>query len=254
MLRYETLHRPAETLDADAAARLRAQILELNLRLSDAPAFAANWHARIDRFFEGMAWIDLAWQGDRLVGHCGTRALPVRRGEGIYVDNCTVDPDLQGRGIGRRLTGRTTARCAVRSALHPVYIALRTQNPVMGAESVAVAGGGRHCFPRYDGGPVTPALAEVAAGAAATLWPELDYEQSTGVLRGAYGGRFLDAQRTRRADAAAYFERHVDRERGDALLVVVRMSPRSWIHAMRYFVGHALRRLSAPLRRRLAPA
>lgn len=243
MLRYETLVRPAERLDPDRAAALRSQILELNLGLSDAPAFRDNWRARIDRFFENMAWIDLTWQGERLVGHCGTRWLPVERGEGYYVDNFTVDPTCQGRGIGRRLTRRSTVRFVARSALRTVYVVSRTHNPVIGAETAAAVGGAAHCFPRFDGGPITPALAAVAARAAETLWPDIPYDPRTGVLAGAYGGQFLEQQPTRHPAVAGYFARHLDASRGDALVQVLRLCPRSWIHPLRYFARHGARRL-----------
>ncbi len=248
-LRYETLRHPARTLDPARAEALRAQILTLNLRLSDAPAFRANWQARIGGFFDGLEWLELAWCGDRLVGHHGTRRFALGRAEAFYVDNFTVDPAWQGRGIGRTLTGRWSQRLALRSLGRTVFLLARTQSPVIGAETAAAVGA-KHAYPRFVG-PADPALARVAERVVDALWPGKAFDPQTGVLQAAYGGRFLDVAPTRHAAVAAYFARHVDLDRGDALVQVVRACPGSWARMLRYFVGHSLRRLVA--RARLSP-
>lgn len=248
MLRIETLHRPAETLEPVRAAALRSLILDLNLRLSDAPAFRANWQARIDGFFDELEWVDLAWAGDRLVGHYGMRRLEMGRTVGWYVDNFTVDPAHQGQGVGRALTGRANRRLALRALGRSVHVFSRTQNPVVAAECRA-AFGAANSFPAIDDRPAPPELRAMARSAAATLWPDLPFDEETGVLAGAYGGPFLNVAPTRHADVAAHFARHVDLERGDAVVQVLRLTPGSWAHMARYFVGHALRRTARRPRR-----
>lgn len=250
-MRYEILHQPAHTLDPVRAATLRAQILALNLQLNDAPAFQANWRARIGAFFEGLEWLDLAWKGDRLVGHYGMRRFVMGRAEAFYVDNFTVDPTLQGSGVGRALTGRSNGRLVLRSLGRPVYLLARTQNPVVGAETAAAIGTAAHYYPNFAG-PSDPGLTEIAAHVAGELRPDKRFDPATGVLEAAYGGRFLDVAPTRRPDAAAYFERHIDLDRGDALVLVMRLCFASWGNVLRYFAGHALRRLRR--RRRSRPA
>lgn len=250
MLRYETLHRPARTLDPARAEALRAQILSLNLGLSDAPAFRANWQARIGAFFDELEWLDLAWDGDRLVGHYGMRRFAMGRAEAFYIDNFTVDPACQGQGIGRALTGRSSRRLALRSLGRTVFVLARTQNPVIGAETAAAVGP-QHFYPAFDGA-ADAGLTRVAEHVADALWPDKDFDARTGVLRAAYGGRFLEVAPTRHAAAAAYFARHVDLERGDALVQVMRVCPGSWARMVRYFVGHGLGRVFG--RRALRPA
>lgn len=250
-MRYETLRHPDRTLDPVRAEALRSQILELNLRLSDSAAFKGNWCARIGAFFTELEWLDLAWDGDRLVGHYGIRRFALGHARAYYVDNFTIDPLYQARGVGRTLVGRSKRRLALRSLGRSIYMLARTQSPIMGAETAAAVGTFDHFYPNFEG-PSDPELAGIASHVAGALWPDKSFDPATGVLEAAYGGRFLPVAPTRRPAAAAYFERHVDLDRGDALVVVVRLGPATWGNMLRYFVGHALRRLRR--RRRPRPA
>lgn len=249
----ETLHRPGAILDMTRVEELRAQILALNLRLSDAPAFRANWRARIGTFFDDLEWLDLAWDGDRLIGHYGMRRLRIGRSEVLHVDNFTVDPDVQGQGIGRALTGRSNLRLIMRSLGRPLYVVARTQNPVVGAETWAAFESPDHHYPCFDGRPSSPELSALAAQVAAELWPDKVFDAESGVLEGAYGGRFLPTAPTRNLEVAAYFDRHIDLDRGDTFVQIMRLSPRAWLQMARYFGRHLLRRL-LPGRERAVPA
>lgn len=243
MFRITTLQRPAEQPDPAAAATLRGQILDLNLKLTDAPAFVANWRARIDGFLDDMEWLDLVWLGERLVGHYGMRLRVIDGRALYYVDNFTIDPEMQGRGLARKLTARSVVRLVSRSLGRDVYMVSRTQNPIIAAGIWGALNNPAHTFPVYDGRPVRPQIRELAAAAAHAMWPDKPYDRDTGVLVGAYGGRFLPVGPTWDADVAAHFERHVDMDRGDAVVHICRLTFGAWAQMLRYFTTHRVRRL-----------
>lgn len=155
---------------------------------------------------------------------------------------------MQGRGVGRMLTARFTARMILHTRGRAAYLLSRTQNPVIGAECAACIGGGRFYYPRMDGQPAAPDLRHMAETVASVVWPDKRFDGDTGVLLAAYGGPFLPTAPTRREAVAEYYERHVDCDRGDAIVQVIRLSPGAWIHVTRYFAANALRKLRRRLR------
>ncbi|MCB9760147.1 MAG: GNAT family N-acetyltransferase [Alphaproteobacteria bacterium] len=222
----ETIERPGVTLPPDLRDQLRAQILALNLRLSDQPAFVANWHARIGTFLETTDVLDLAWRGDELVGHYGVRRVDVDGVVVSYIDSFTVAPELQGGGLGNRLAMRSNLRAVLGSRGRDCYHVSRTSNPHVAAGVWQAVLSPEHFYPSFDPErPSSPALVHMATRLAETLWPDKVLVPETGVLIGAYGGDFIPVRMTRHAGVARHFEAHVDRARGDAIVQIVRFAP-----------------------------
>ncbi len=242
MFRFQRLRNPCTALTLDEQRKLRQQILDLNLRLSDEESFIANWHARIDTFLETSELLDLAWEGDELVGHFGERTLEVGGERAVYVDNFTVAPRLQRSGLGRRLALRSILRCQLAARGGRFLHVSRTCNPHVAA---GVWNALRHpdfYYPSYDPlRPSSPELCDVATKLAAKLWPDKPFDAETGVLVGAYGGDFIPVRPTSHADVARYFEKHVNPERGDAIIQIVRYSPATWGRMARYFAWNQLK-------------
>lgn len=235
-IRFETLRTPA-SIPSRKRDALRAKILELNLSLSQEPAFIHNWHARIDTFLETTDVLDLAWQGESLVGHYGARHIQLDDTTITYIDSFTVAPHLQRSGLGKRLALRSNLRAILSNPLGITYHASRTSNPHVAAGVWRGLLDPRHYYPSYNPDkPSTEELTALATQLWQALWADKHFDPTTGVLAAAYGGSFIETQPTRQDDVARHFDAHVDAERGDAIIQIVRFSPGTWFQLARYFL------------------
>ena len=241
MLRFETLTRPGQTLSPKRAQRLRDEILALNLGLSDAPAFQANWRARIDNFLDTTDVLDCVWQGERLVGHLGERHFELLGHEAVYIDSLTVSPALQKGGVGRKLTGRSVLRTNLKWRGRAIFHVSRTSNPHVAAGTWAGIPIAKDYYPNFDPEQTSPDdLPEIAAQLCAKLWPEVAFQRETGVLEGAYGGHFIPVRPTKHRLVADFFEQHIDPERGDAIVNIIRYHPLLWVRLAVHFASHLI--------------
>ncbi|MCG8423166.1 MAG: hypothetical protein MJE77_35130 [Proteobacteria bacterium] len=239
----QTLRRPAEVLSADEQRTLLVEVLRLNLSLSEEPAFVVNWQARIGSFLTDLAVLELAWQGGQLVGHYGHRQVPIAGGHITYVDNFTVAPGLQARGLGKRMTQRFVVRTVLAGWGGRTLVASRTSNPHVAAMMWQAFAHPAIMYPSLDPRhPSSRALAEVARKVAAALWPDKELIAETGVLVGAYGGSFIPCRPSRHPHIARFFDEHICAARGDAIVQIVELSLASAFPLARYFATRRLRR------------
>lgn len=244
MIRFETIRAPAQTLPLARQLALLDEIVALNLLLSHHDAFRRNWLERSQTFMADTDLLELAYDGDELVGHCSGKQIDAAGFDVTYIDTYTVHPRLHRSGLGSRLGVRMTWHC-LRRARGEFIIAGRTEVPYV-AGMVWVGIGAENHYPAYGRGEhPPPQLARIAASVAAQLWPELPFDIETGVLEDAYGGRFLPVPATRYASVQARFDRHVDHERGDAIVQVIWYRSSAWLHLMRHFGARALHLLAS---------
>jgi hypothetical protein len=257
MIRFETLRQPARTLSPERAALVRDEILRMSRGLSDTPAFRANWDARIDDLLETTDVLDLAWDGDELVGALGERHLTLAGRQAVYIDLLLVAKRLQAGGLGRRLGGRSVLRTNLLWRGQDVFHVSRTCNPHLAAATWSGLRTGDAYYPSFD--PASPArrdLVDAARELVDRLWPDKRFREDSGVLEAAYGGLYVDVPPTRHSDVARFFDAHIDASRGDAIVNVIRYGPRTWLRLAWHFQVHRLRRLlgkkphRAPHRRR----
>jgi|GEM_PF-4215651 len=247
MIRFETLTKPGRTLSPKRAKALRDEILALNLGLSAAEAFQANWRARIDSFLDTTDVLDCVWDGDRLVGHLGERHFELMGYQAVYIDSLTVLPTLQKSGIGRKLTGRSVLRTNLKWRGRDVLHVSRTSNPHVAAGTWAGVPLAQDYYPNFDPEQTSPAdLPAIAAELCEILWPEVPFHPETGVLEGAYGGHFIPVRPTRHELVANFFEQHIDAERGDAIVNIIRYHPMLWMRLAVYFASHIAKKKLAP--------
>jgi hypothetical protein len=244
MIRIRALHRPGSTLSEPEKIRLREEVLELNLRLSDSPAFVRNWRVRVGTFLEDMErlWL-LRDESGALVGHGGYRLLEDNPdGVMVYWDNYTIAPELQGQGLAVRLSAYGVGRLFLQGRGRRVYLVSRTCNPLIVGITWKMMPVPHLYYPSMDPKRHNdPELRRIAACAAATLWPDKQFLPESGVLVGAYGGKFLPSVPSPHGPTHEHFARHVDEERGDAIVQVMSYRLSALPHLLRIFVKRARR-------------
>lgn len=145
----------------------------------------------------------------------------IKRGRTLYFSGSSIHSSLRGRGLYEQML---LLRIAIGRNLGCQWWATRTQSPIV-AHSFARFG----CYPWLD----DEALSTVAAEVAALLYENFDvlgrrqgeaFDPTTGVLHHAYP---LNPYRTIPAvdnvRVQAHFDAHVDRDAGDALLLLGRL-------------------------------
>lgn len=252
MIRIESLHRPASTLSPPRAAHLHRQITRLRRDIADTLAWQALWSTSVDDHLKATDILDLAWEGDKLVGLLAERHLTLGGHKAVFIEKLMVDPTKQTEGLGRRLAGRSVLRTNLQWRGRDVFHVSRTTNPHVAAATWNGLRTGDAYYPSFDPArPARPDLIRAARELAASMWPDKKLHEDTGVIEGAFGSLLNEVPPTRHGDVARYFDAHVDRNRGDAILNVIRYGPRTWLRLLGYFHSHRLRRLWRRMRRRI---
>jgi GNAT superfamily N-acetyltransferase len=248
-----TIREPGRALTSAAQVALLEEIVALNLRLSDHEAFVRNWQDRSGSLLASTDVLVVAHERSELVGHCSVRFVDVGGAELAYVDTFTVHPRRQRSGLGFRMGLRMIWNMVRRVRGLELTVGSRTESASLAA-GVRRMFGADNYYPSYDPDHrAPPELVGMAEAMASTLWPDLRFSAETGVLEGAYGGRFLPQATTRDVAVRDYFERHVDHDRGDAIVQVFWFRRSTWTAILRDALRRARRRVGwspTPARRR----
>jgi GNAT superfamily N-acetyltransferase len=227
-VRFETLTAPSRTLCARRQTELCDELFALNSALSPNPAFRANWGTRIRTMLQDTDLIVLAYEDEELVGHFSCRRLRVGEHEGVYIDTFSVHPRLHHTGVGTRMAIRLMAHVLRQLRGRSFMLGSRISSPSL-ATATRAAVGEPNYYPSFAPQLPDPRLTQVAVDFTHPLWPDKQFCAATGVLAGAYGGKFLPQKPTRDVAVQAHFERHLDAERGDALVQVCWFRARTWL-------------------------
>lgn len=126
---------------------------------------------------------------DRIVGWTGYHRLSLAGRTCLFLDSTGVLPELQNTGIMTRLFGQFLLWEVVRSEPFGLYVAMRTENPVVYQSFYKVAGE-RNTFPCLVA-PVPERVQEMGRQLASWLEQSDKFEPSSLRVRGAYDN--LDA-------------------------------------------------------------
>jgi hypothetical protein len=142
----------------------------------------------------------------------------------LYAASAGVSPDVQGGGLSAALWRRVVLREVARAFPRPLFVVLRTGNPLV-YDAWTAAGGAAAVSPR-PGTPVPAHVVRIARGAAEYLCQARDLDPSTLRIKEAYravpGGLWRLRPRSRDEGTNAWFENSLGPT--DAFVVVTRFT------------------------------
>jgi hypothetical protein len=144
----------------------------------------------------------------------------------LYAASAGVAPDIQGGGVSAALWRRVVERELRRALLRPLFVVLRTGNPLVYDAWVAAAGDPRAVHPRA-GTAVPPRVQAIARDAAAYLGQAAELDPRSLHITDAYrstpGGLWRHRPRSRDPGTNTWFDTTL--RPTDAFLVVARFHP-----------------------------
>jgi len=202
------------------------QALTASLRAVDAAASGwdapAYWAGR-PGFLNEIHVLLLARVEGELAGFCALQWLQEGKHRFVYVDATAVLPEHQNGGTATRLIAESFLAAAVAHAGRPFLFALRTESPVVYSAFYGVFG--THTYPQLDDTPPGLRVAAAAGAVAEYLGQGASLDVERLVIRGAHQLRGSTVRpplpRCRTHAIQSYFDRHVDINSHDALLMLV---------------------------------
>jgi GNAT superfamily N-acetyltransferase len=206
----------------------------------------ADWDGRFGQFMESRCHLACSPVG--LIGFMWTRRLRVEGWRVVHLQAAYVLPEHHGRGIGFAMNARMVLREA------PLLLRGRSLMLADMASPVALHGwrSRARCaadfFPLIDGRglPRPSPLLDIAGSLAVSVYPGLDFDSRTGVLRSKTHPRGTPMSFSGEDAVDRYFEDFVHGAAGDTALVVMR--PRAWEFIAN--AGQLVRAVPRALRRR----
>jgi hypothetical protein len=163
------LWEPVADMPATARARVREQIPPVAAAAFDATSldfWRQQWsEAQLDQFDVLNVAVD---ELGAVVGWVAGRRARWGRRRVLYAASAGVAPDLQGGGVSANLWRRVVERELRRSPLRPLFVVLRTGNPVVYDAWLAAAGDQRLVHP-HRGKSVPVRVQRIAQDVAAYL-------------------------------------------------------------------------------------
>ncbi len=237
------LRKPASRLDPGLQRDLLAQFSQVTDAIYRSDT-AHYWNGRSD-YFETVDELWTLHLDGAFAGWTGVRWMRKGRRKVLYVDTLNVRPRALRSGAGGYTLGEMLVHeyifmCFKRFLL-PAPCAFRTQNPVV--YRLAQAASRRSVFP----GIGAPGARDEAGGlrvagfVARELSPARPFAGDCSVIRGCYGKSLYGGKNLARVvepEVAAYWREHVDVDRGDAMVIVVRPTRREAVRALaRYYLA-----------------
>jgi hypothetical protein len=143
----------------------------------------------------------------------------------FYAASAGVAPHIQGGGLSAALWRRVVLREVLRAFPRPLFVVLRTGNPLVYDAWAAAAGDPRAVHPR-PGVPVPTHIQQVARDAAEHLGQSADLDLRTLRIAGAYravpGGLWRHRPRSRHEQTNVWFDTTL--QATDAFIVVARFT------------------------------
>jgi hypothetical protein len=219
----QRIYPPRGDLEKLDVPSLRATLRVVDWAASgwDAPAY---WSQRDDFLNEVHALLIARVDGD-IVGFSALQWLRKGRHRIVYVDATSVVPEHQNGGTATLLILETTLAAIIAHAGLPFMFSLRTENPVVYSAFYGVFGS--TMYPQLDGTPPTPRVVAAAEAVAGYLDQADGLDRDALVIRGAHGAREeIGVERPplppcRIPEIQAYFDRHLNTETHDSLLLVI---------------------------------
>jgi hypothetical protein len=218
---------PVSRMPPTAREVLRERIIPVATAAFDgttADHWAQHWSdEHLDRLDVLHAAVDetgtpVGWVSGRRADWGGRRAL--------YAASAGVAPDIQGGGVSAALWRRVVERELRRAPLRPLFVVLRTGNPLVYDAWVAAAGTPRAVHPR-PGTAVPAHIQAIARDAAAHLGQAAELDPGCLHIPDAYGstpgGLWRYRPRSRDERTNAWFDTTL--RPTDAFLVVARFHP-----------------------------
>jgi GNAT superfamily N-acetyltransferase len=218
---------PVSQMPPAAREMLRERIIPVATAAFDgttADFWAQHWSdEQLDRLDVLHVAVDetgtpVGWVSGRRADWGGRRVL--------YAASAGVAPDIQGGGVSAALWRRVVERELRRAPLQPLFVVLRTGNPLVHDAWVAAAGDPRAVHPRPD--TAVPArIQAIARDAAAYLGQAAELDPRRLHITDAYGstpgGLWRHRPRSRDEQTNAWFDTTL--RPTDAFLVVARFHP-----------------------------
>lgn len=214
-----------ENLPREVQRSLLDLITRASAVMFDGADTALYWDQRPDYFSELTDW----WVADldgRLAGWCGFVRWETPAGPALYIDTLGIMPQDRRSGIGTLLVLEAWMRqCFERR--RAVVMTMRIQSPLILRMVLRCAAPWAYPRPGFLRRRRTDRLAlAVATHTAARTSPGKAFDPTTFVVREAFGRRLYGGPMPRtgvdRLDA--WFDRHLDIEGGDALVVVMALT------------------------------
>lgn len=183
-----------------------------------------GWAAQVwETRWPGIRSVDayVARAAGELVGFMLCTTVTVGGRRALYLQAAYVHPALQGRGIGFAINARVVFRELCSHPFSRRVMVSDMMSPVALAGWRARVSSRDDFFPPLDGAPATEQMRSLASDAARALYPDLEFDPTTGVLRGRTGPRPVAAPRSGVTQVDAHYDRFVDPAQGDTVLVVV---------------------------------
>jgi len=225
--RYRLRHieRPG-TLPRHVQDALLDMITRASEVMFDGADTARYWDERRDYFEQITDW----WVADRdgcLAGWCAFVRWETPAGPALYIDTLGIMPRDRRSGIGTVLvTEAWMRRCIERR--RAVVMTMRIQSPLILRMVLRCAAPWSYPRPGFARRRRTDRRAgAIAAHAAARTSPGFPFDAETFVIRGVFGRKLYGGPIPRTGVPALddWFDRHLDIERGDALIAVMALTP-----------------------------
>jgi len=179
----------------------------------------ADWARRRDQFEQWRAYEVL--DGSRTVAFSTYRFVEIDERPAVHVSATYVLPGLRGGGVAFSLMSRIVFRELLRWSRHGHYWVSDVLNPlVLNVWRRRVPQQALYPLARDEAIDLGP-LSDVAARAATALYPSVEFDRATGVLRSKTHPRPAGHPDSGDEAVTRYFRRWVAAESGDTLLVLV---------------------------------
>lgn len=211
----EIIDRPAETLGEAASLAL----IEIHRLTAEHTPYHAGTY--MHRHLEQATTLIVIRKDGQVAGVSLATAIAAEGRRFLFINASMYAPAIRGGQLAARVNLVHIWRSAWRQFPRSVFVAFRTQNPLV--LSTAVSSAPFH--PRPDS-PVPARIKAAAAALSRALNPESDFDGDALVQRGILARDAIDPAPPRHRDEAinAFCDRHLDYEAGDLFLAVAEMS------------------------------